>query len=327
MSMAFQHAEQGVKRENKNFQQFASRERQNGQQKNGTSEILARTLGWFSIGLGLAEASAPGTLAKFIGIKKPRTSLFRALGVREIASGVGILTQSKTSGWLWSRVAGDVMDLSLLGLALKSNRSKHGRLGFAAAAVAGVTALDIFSSRQFAREEENGKTAKDRILHVEKAITIRKSPEEIYRFWRDFKNLPRFMRHLESITVINEKRSHWKAKAPAGKTIEWNAEITQEIPNELIAWRSDESDEVKHSGEVRFERAPGARGTEVHVDFQYDPPAGALGAVIAKLLGEDPQTQVQEDLRRFKQLLEAGEIPTTKGQPSGSKKILAMKQK
>lgn len=148
-------------------------------------------------------------------------------------------------------------------------------------------------------------------------VTIDKSPEELYRFWRDFENLPRFMKHLRAVRVLDDKRSHWIADAPAGQSVEWDAEIINEAANELIAWRSLPGADIGNAGSVRFEPAPAGRGTEVKVNLEYDPPAGALGMAFAKLLGEEPAHQVADDLRRFKQLMEAGEIPTTEGQPSG----------
>ena len=154
-------------------------------------------------------------------------------------------------------------------------------------------------------------------IKVEKAVTVNRSPEELYRFWRNFENLPRFMYHLESVHVTGEGRSHWVAKAPAGTTVEWDAEIYNEKENELIAWRSLEGADVPNAGSVRFQSAPGGRGTEVRVTLEYDPPGGVIGATIAKLFGEEPSQQVEEDLRRFKQTMEAGETPTTEGQPSG----------
>jgi uncharacterized membrane protein len=153
-------------------------------------------------------------------------------------------------------------------------------------------------------------------IKVEKSVTVNRPPEELYRFWRNFENLPRFMNHLESVRELGEGRSHWVAKAPAGKTVEWDAEIYNEKENELIAWRSLEGADIPNAGSVRFERAPGGRGTEVKVALEYDPPAGSLGAAVAKLFGEEPEQQVQEDLRRFKQVMEAGEVPTTQDQPA-----------
>lgn len=154
-------------------------------------------------------------------------------------------------------------------------------------------------------------------IKVEKSVTVNKSPEELYRFWRNFENLPRFMDHLESVRVENEGRSHWVAKAPAGTTVEWDAEIYNEKENELIAWRSLEGADVDNAGSVRFEPAPEGRGTIVRVSLKYDPPGGLLGSTFAKLFGEEPSQQIEEDLRRFKQVMEAGEAPTTEGQSSG----------
>jgi uncharacterized membrane protein len=143
---------------------------------------------------------------------------------------------------------------------------------------------------------------------VTKTITVDRSPEEVYRFWRALENLPRFMAHLESIESRDGRRSHWKARGPAGMTIEWDAEIIDDRPNQLIAWRSLEGADVDSQGIVRFTRAPGGRGTEVHVELRYDPPAGRLGAAVAKLFGREPGQQIAGDLRRFKQVLEVGEV-------------------
>jgi uncharacterized membrane protein len=282
-------------------------------------EKIARGLGWFSIGLGLAEIAAPRGLAKLIGVRGDHSDLLRLLGIREIASGIGILAERRPArplaAWMWSRVGGDAMDLALLGAALKSRRSSQGKVVAATAAVAGVTALDLICSLQLSRRD--GAASRSRAIRVAQAITINRSPEEVYRFWRDFQNLPRFMKRLESVQATGDKRSHWVAKAPAGTTVEWDAEITEDRPNELIAWRSLEGADVDNVGSVRFERAPGGRGTVVKVNMQYSPPAGAIGAGVAKLFGEDPEWQIKNALRRFKQLMETGEIITTEGQPAG----------
>jgi uncharacterized membrane protein len=157
---------------------------------------------------------------------------------------------------------------------------------------------------------------------VEHAATINRPAEELYRFWRDFSNLPRFMRHLISVEPLDERRSHWVAQAPAGRTVEWDAEIINEIPNELIGWRTLDHADVISAGSVRFTTAGPDRGTEVHVRLQYEPPGGKVGAVVAWMLGQDPNHTIQEDLRRFKQLLETGEVPTTQGQSRGKQSIL-----
>ncbi len=154
-------------------------------------------------------------------------------------------------------------------------------------------------------------------IKVEKSVTIRKQLQEVYQFWRNFENLPRFMNHLESVQVLDNNRSHWVAKAPAGKTVEWDAEIINEKENELIAWRSLDNADVPNAGSVHFSAAPNGRGTEVKIVLNYAPSGGALGAWFAKLFGEEPAQQIDEDLRRFKQIMEAGETPSVEGQSSG----------
>lgn len=156
----------------------------------------------------------------------------------------------------------------------------------------------------------------DKPIKVEKTVTINKSPEELYRFWHNFENLPTFMKHLKNVKVIDNKRSHWIANAPMGNSVEWDADIINDQENKLIAWASVEGADVENSGFVRFQLAPAGRGTEVKVVIEYNPPGGTLGATIAKLFGEEPEQQVGDDLRRFKQLMEAGEIATVEGQPS-----------
>jgi uncharacterized membrane protein len=156
-------------------------------------------------------------------------------------------------------------------------------------------------------------------IRVEKTVTINRSPEELYSFWRNFENLPRFMKHLQSVTQLEGSRSHWVANAPAGQTVEWDAELIKDEVNHLIAWASVEGADVENSGFVRFQPGPTDRGTEVKVVMEYAPPGGALTAAIAKLFGEEPEQQIGDELRRFKQLMEAGEIASTEGQPSGRK--------
>jgi uncharacterized membrane protein len=154
-------------------------------------------------------------------------------------------------------------------------------------------------------------------VHVDESVTINQPVEILYRFWRNLENLPRFMRHLESVERVTDTLSRWRAKGPAGSTIEWNAEIINEVPNQVIGWRSIEGSDVVSAGSVNFDDAGPGRGTRVRVRLQYSPPGGKLGAAVAKLLGRDPGTEIREDLRQFKQILETGEIPTTAGQPRG----------
>lgn len=157
---------------------------------------------------------------------------------------------------------------------------------------------------------------------VEKSVTVNKPAFDLYSYWRDFDNLPTIMSHLESVTVRDHVNSHWVAKAPAGRTVEWDAEVINEEPGKLIAWRSLQGADVPNSGSVRFIELPAGRGTEVRVRLEYAPPAGKLGMIVAKLFHQEPNQQIDDDLRRFKSLMEAGEYPTTEGQPSGREKTL-----
>lgn len=283
------------------------------------AEQLAKVLGWFSIGLGLAQLLAPRGVSRAIGVQDS-PKLMRTLGAREIASGVGILSQRRPANWLWTRVAGDAMDLALLGAAARAPRSLRGRIGWATAAVAGVAVLDLLSSIDNTQRKQMGQgpTVTGEV-RLEKSITINFSPEECYRFWHDFSSFPRFMKHLESVEITGDNRMHWKAKGPAGSTVEWDAELVADEPGRHIAWRSLEGSQVDNEGVVRFEPAPGGRGTIVRVLMSYRPPGGIAGALVAKMFGEEPSQQIDEDLRRFKWLIETGEIPTTIGQPSGER--------
>jgi uncharacterized membrane protein len=144
-------------------------------------------------------------------------------------------------------------------------------------------------------------------VRVSKTVTVNRPIEEVYAFWRDLENLPRFMTHLESVQVRGGQ-SHWRAKAPAGLSVEWDATLVEERPNERLVWQSAADADVPNAGTIRFVEAPGARGTEVHVDLHYDVPGGKVGAAFAKLFGEEPSQQIQSDLRRFKQVMETGEV-------------------
>ncbi len=283
---------------------------------------LAKFLGWFSIGLGLAQVLAPRRLSQVTGVQS-RPLLMRSLGVREIASGVGILSRKQPSPWLWTRVAGDAVDLALLGMAAAGPRARRSRTAVAAAAVSGVMLLDILSSvQQTRRERKQGPVDESGEIYIETSIAINKPAQACYEFWRDLENLPRFMEHLESVQVQADQRSHWKVRGPVGTSIEWDAEITADQPGELLAWHSLQGAQVENAGTVRFERAPGGRGTIVRVDMQYLPPGGMTSAMLASLFNEEPSQQVTDDLRRFKWLIETGVIPTTVGQPAGQRSVL-----
>jgi uncharacterized membrane protein len=165
------------------------------------------------------------------------------------------------------------------------------------------------------RSDTRAQLGGSRGILVDEAVTIKRPVSDVYRFWQRFDEFPRFMTHLVSVTTLGGGLSRWVAKAPAGTTVEWNARVINEIENELIAWQSVEGSTIATAGSVRF--TEDSRGTSVRVRLQYNPPAGKAGAAVARLFGEEPRLQVREDLRRFKQLMETGEIATTEGQSSG----------
>ncbi|HEY0449630.1 SRPBCC family protein [Actinophytocola sp.] len=278
------------------------------------ADRLTRGLGWLSVGLGTAQVLRPSDMDRVVGVKdnpRNRTLMATVGGMRELTVGTAILSRRRPTPWLWARVAGDVLDLAMLGRALLDPRNGRKRVALAMASVAGVTAADILASVRQSRDAATSTT-----ITVKSAVTVRWPVEDVYRFWRDLTNLPRFMAHLESVRV-DGRRSHWKAKAPAGTTVEWDAEIVADVESEHIAWRSVEGADVPNSGSVHFATAPGDRGTEVVVELAYAPPLGRAGVAVAKLFGEEPAQQVKDDLRRFKQVMETGEVVRSDANPTG----------
>lgn len=274
----------------------------------------AKRLGWLSLGVGVAQLSAPQRIAQLIGVRndaRTRRTL-RVLGGREIAAGLGILTQRKRARWVWARLVGDVMDMALLGMALNAKRAKTRRLVASTAVVLGVGALDYAIGRQLSRQREASmprpRRLRPRGVPIARAITVVASPDQAYRLWRDFTNVPRFMPQFKAVEARGADRVHWVASGPAGMTVEWDAEITDDAPNERIAWRSLEGAPISNWGAVHFTPGPGGEGTIVRLEIDFEPPGGALGARLARLFGAVPALQMQNDLRRFKQLLELGEV-------------------
>ena len=286
-------------------------------------ERAGDALGWLSVGLGVAALFAPKALGRAMGMPH-QSGLLRAAGARELVSGAGLLTQQDRTPWLWSRVIGDAMDLALIGTALRPDNPGRGRALGAFAIVGAVTALDVAASlRQTRRGREGGEPVTGgHEAFMEHSQIVNKSPRECYAYWRDLTNLPRFMRMLQSLTIKSDRVSHWVVQGPGGRKVEWDSEITVEREGERIAWHSLEGSTVTHAGSVRFEPAAGGRGCIVRVLMHYRPPLGRASLGIAKVLGHDPSTEVREDLRRFKQLIETGEIPTTQGQSSGRRSWL-----
>jgi len=226
------------------------------------SESLVSGLGWFSVGLGLAQLAMPDRVAEIAGIEPTpdNVRLMRSFGLRELTSGVGILTQPAPDKWLWSRVAGDVLDLAMLGVALGNDRNHRGRTMGAALAVLGVTGLDILAARQLSRQRaeavENDEQIGEQTLF--RIVTIKAHPANVESDWND--------------------------------------------------WVATQGGEEARRATVTFAPAPGGRGTEVRAELTYTPKAGKLGTVARKLTHKSPGQMLGQDLKRFKMLLETGEI-------------------
>lgn len=219
-------------------------------------------------------------------------------------------------GWGWEEwvalLSGGT--LAALGISRKS---------VAGAAIAGAGGFLIYRAVESERPLTGlVKSGPPEPVRAHVAVTINKPAAEIYSFFRQLENLPKFMRHLNAVRATGTGTTHWVARAPLGREVEWDAEITEERENELIAWRSTGEATVPNWGRVRFKAAPGDRGTEMHVELEYLPPAGEVGRMFAKVMGEEPELQVYEDIHRFKELMETGEIATTEGQPSGRRGAL-----
>lgn len=280
------------------------------------SQRTATGLSLFSLGLASVQIGAPGLVARLVGAndtRRNRDVVRLVCGVRELASAFAVgATRHPTPG-LWARVAGDAVDLGLLTAILVKHPDRRLRALAAAAAVMGVMAVDAFGAMRSARSADRGSDD----VTVQAAVTVRRPVRDVYAYWRDFEHLPRFMTHLTEVTDLGSGVSRWTATGPAGTSVTWEAELTADVPEELIAWRSRPDAAVSNSGTVRFGAAPANRGTEVRVQLAYRPPAGRLGAGLAALLGESPRQQIRDDLRRFKQVMETGEVVRSESTPSG----------
>jgi uncharacterized membrane protein len=283
-------------------------------------------LGWVSVGLGVAALLRPSTLTQAAGVGSGRrvTRTMRAIGARELTTGAGLLMQPRQTGWLWARAAGDVIDLGLLAAAGRQRHYRSERIAMASALVAGLTVLDVLSAWDRQRQSQTGQPASavPGTVHVRQSLNINRSPETCYRFWRDFANFPNFMQHVDEVRMLDATRSHWKVRAPLGRQVEWTAELVSDVPSQQLGWRTVDDAAITHAGVVRFAPGTGGRGTRIQVDLDYAAPLGKAGMRLAQLMGEEPSLQVAQDLRRFKQLIETGEIPTTAGQPAGRRSLL-----
>jgi len=272
---------------------------------------LVRVLGALSAGTAVPQLLTPGAFCRAIGIGDgPRQGAATAVvGVREAAAAVGLL-RWPSPVWLWARVAGDVMDLTLLGLALKSpNNYDKRRTAAAIAAAVGITGVDVYAAatRSPRRAE----------VRLSASVTVATPAIQAYDLWRRLEVLPSFMAQLDEVTMTGPATSHWRASAPFGRTVEWDAEITGDVAGEWLAWRSLDNAAVYSEGDVRFIPAPGRRGTEVHVTLRYSMPAARLAAAAARYFGPHPSLRLDDDLRRFKQVAETGEVVRSEGAPGG----------
>jgi uncharacterized membrane protein len=236
---------------------------------------LAEFLGWFSMGLGTAEVTAPKAMCKVVGADPAGAAprVMRLMGLRELLQGVGILSSPRPTKWLWLRVAGDGLDLSLLGLAAARHPDRRGRAAFAIANVLAVTVPDVLESLHLARKQGSA----PRAMRIRKAVTINRPPEQVEAAWLGAE------------------------------------ELRQEVE--------------RAGAHVSFTPAPGGRGTELAVEFDYDPPAGDLGGAVAKLSGRDLPTELADGLRRFKQVVETGEIVRSDSTPEGHLLVRHLKQR
>lgn len=272
---------------------------------------VARFLGWFSVGLGAAELIAPGAVARIAGARKNK-GLVRFYGLREIAAGVGIFSQSNPAPWLWARVAGDVMDLATLLAGAKKGRRLQNAGSIAA--VAGITAIDVMCAQSYSAGASNQPSTE----RAEASVLIDKTPQECYEFWRNLENLPRFIAELEEVRISGKDMAHFRAQIPAvNAPLEWDSEITEDVPNERIAWQVLRPRAITLRGSVSFEKAPGDRGTFVRAQMDFDHPGRTLLSPAARLTGKHPEQIMYKSLRRLKQLLEVGEVITTEGQSAG----------
>ncbi|AXO37884.1 cyclase [Micromonospora sp. B006] len=300
----------------------AAKARQEEAQRRG------RGLGWMSVGLGVAQLAAPDTVRRISGVDDSPASrvMVPLVGARELVHAAGLLTSRRKGVWAWTRVVGDAMDLASLGMALaRRGGRRRRRLVGVTGAVLGITMLDLLTAVHASRAKQAGSgptiegARRGGPMELTATTTVRKPPSEVYAFWRDLGRLPTFMAHLEEVRPTGDRTSHWSASAPFGKNVEWDAEIIGDVPGEKIAWRSTGNADVPNAGTVRFVPAPDGVSTEVHVLLTYDIPGGAAGKAVAKYFGEEPHQQLDDDLRRLKQVLETGEVVRSDGAPWGKR--------
>jgi uncharacterized membrane protein len=275
------------------------------------ADSYSKFLGWFSVGIGTLGLLAPRVVARAIGVQPTPmwNGVLRFFGARELANGAGILANPRSKEWVGMRVGGDALDLATLGVALTQTKSPARTLT-ATAFVLGAAVLDLVGTERLAERRKAPTREYPRYAEpvVLRSITVGRPVDEVYAFWKDFTNFPRFMRHVESIESLGDGRSRWRATGPAGTRAEWTSEIVDDRANELIAWQTTGDSDLYHSGKVTFHAGPRGEGTVVTIEMQYAPPGGQIGAALLKLFRKEPGQQVVDDLRRLKQVLEIGEV-------------------
>ncbi|MDX2090843.1 MAG: SRPBCC family protein [Kofleriaceae bacterium] len=260
---------------------------------------LVRGLGIFSLALGAVELAKPGAIARVVGAKRNNATktAIRAIGVREVAAGVSVLARPRRAWPLWSRVVGDAIDLGMIGLVGRAHgRKQFARVLGAALAVAGVMALDVRAARRAHRPSSSPP--------IVYAVTINKSPSEVYAFFRTLSRLPLFMDYLESVTEHGDT-SHWVAKLPVIGTVAWDAKLKADRPGQLIEWETVPGSTIKQHGRVTFTRAPGRNATEMRLELRMGVRGTPATEALAKLLAKP---EAKGDLKRLKQVIETGEV-------------------
>ncbi|MBV8879867.1 MAG: SRPBCC domain-containing protein [Planctomycetaceae bacterium] len=272
---------------------------------------LGLGLGLFSIGLGMAEIFAPRVVARMIGVRENRP-VIRAVGVREVVNGIGLLVAPNAPALRWARVAGDIMDLALLGSSFSRRSRDREKTATAAVAVLGVTAVDLAAGAS--GERSDGRSTKEGRGPIKAIVTVNQTPEVCYQAWSDPAVLERVVADIESIRPIGDGKTRWTMRCE-GETAEWDSEYTEQVPSERLAWKSHQGGKIKSRGIVTFDPAPGGRGTVVRLEMNT-PNSGHLSG---KMFGK---VKAQRDLLRFKQYVELGFIPSNEGQPSGPRGMI-----
>jgi uncharacterized membrane protein len=284
---------------------------------------IGRGLGAFSVALGALQLLAPRRVLDVAGLRADGTArrAVRLIGVRELATGAGLLGSRARAPFAWARVAGDAMDLALLAGTAARRGLRRDRTTATMGVVGLVSVADLAAGVLLARRLRAGQDDADSgsggRRPVRAAVTIDLPREELYARWRRLEDLPRYMDGLKEVRQTTERRSHWIAQAPTG-TVAWDAEITDDRPGERIAWRALPGSAVRHEGSVTFADAAGGRGTQVVAELAWEPPLGPIGSVAALVTGDHPAKQLGDDLHRFKQVMETGIVAVAKADPPGT---------